>query len=252
VTWERLRDSYDTVAGRYEATFLDELAAKPADRDRLAGFAALVDDPVLDLGCGPGQIGLAVARAGRRVCGVDLSPAMAGLAAARLGGASAGDLRALPIRSGSVGGVVAYYSFIHLRREEQAAGWAEVARVLRPGGRFVASVNHPMRWPMPDSPDPEDLRVVSSYFDRRPYVETDDAGRTVYVEHHRTIGDRVRDVVAAGLRLVDLVEPEWPAWNTSEWGGWSPLRGNLIPGTAVFVCERSETGAPPAAGWGRD
>jgi hypothetical protein len=27
-------------------------------------------------------------------------------------------------------------------------------------------------------------------------------------------------------------------WNTSEWGGWSPLRGNLIPGSAIFVCER--------------
>ena len=56
------------------------------------------------------------------------------------------------------------------------------------------------------------------------------SGRAVYVEHHRTLGDRVRDVVAGGFRLVDLVEPEWPAWNTSEWGGWSPLRGNLIPG----------------------
>ena len=60
----------------------------------------------------------------------------------------------------------------------------------------------------------------------------------MYVEHHRTHGDRDRDVVAAGFRLVDLVEPEWPAWNTSEWGGWSPLRGKLIPGTAIFVCER--------------
>ncbi len=45
-------------------------------------------------------------------------------------------------------------------------------------------------------------------------------------------------MVAGGFRLVDLVEPEWPAWNTSEWGGWSPLRGNLIPGSAIFVCER--------------
>ena len=61
----------------------------------------------------------------------------------------------------------------------------------------------------------------------------------MYVEHHRTIGDRVRDVVAADLRLVDLVEPKWPAWNSAEWGGCSALRGNLIPGTAIFVCERS-------------
>ena len=115
--------------------------------------------------------------------------------------------------------------------------------MLRPGGRFVASVNHPMRWPMPDSPDPDDLRVVSSYFDRRPYVETDDSGRTVYVEHHRTIGDWVRLVTAAGLTLVDLVEPEWPEELTAEWGGWSPLRGGLIPGTAIFCCSRPGRGS---------
>src|SRR3712207_8160580 len=75
--------------------------------------------------------------------------------------------------------------------------------------RLVASVNHPFRWPLPDSPDPEDLRVVSSYFDRTPYVETDDDGRAVYVEHHRTVGDWVRAVVGAGFVLEDLVEPEW-------------------------------------------
>jgi hypothetical protein len=40
--------------------------------------------------------------------------------------------------------------------------------------------------------------VTNSYFDRTPYVEQDESGRAVYVEHHRTVGDRVRDVVAAG------------------------------------------------------
>ena len=34
------------------------------------------------------------------------------------------------------------------------------------------------------------------------------------------------------LRVVDLVEPEWPARNQQAWGGWSPLRGALLPGTA--------------------
>ena len=113
----------------------------------------------------------------------------------------------------------------------------EVRRVLRPGGRFVFSVTHPIRWAFPDEPGPEGLTVSESYFDRTPYVEYDEQGRTVYVEHHRTLGDRVRDVVAAGFRLVDLVEPEWPEWNTQTWGGWSPLRGRLVPGTAIFVCE---------------
>ena len=112
----------------------------------------------------------------------------------------------------------------------------EVARVLRPGGRFVFSLSHPLRWCLPDDPGPEGLVVRHSYFDRTPYVEQDPAGQATYVEHHRTLGDRVREITAAGLRLVDLVEPEWPASNDRTWGGWSPLRGALVPGTAIFVC----------------
>src|SRR6478736_126830 len=53
-----------------------------------------------------------------------------------------------------------------------------------------------------------------------------------------TIVDLVRQVVAAGLVLVDLVEPEWPARNEQAWGGWSPLRGALLPGTAIVVADR--------------
>jgi hypothetical protein len=77
-----------------------------------------------------------------------------------------------------------------------------------------------------------------SYFDRTPYVEFDARNRPTYVEHHRTMGDRVREIVAAGLSLVDLIEPEWPADLTQEWGQWSPLRGALLPGTAIFVTEK--------------
>ncbi|HPB72717.1 MAG TPA: SAM-dependent methyltransferase, partial [Phycicoccus sp.] len=57
-------------------------------------------------------------------------------------------------------------------------------------------------------------------------------------EHHRTLGDRVREIVAAGLVLVDLVEPEWPDGNDQTWGGWSPLRGAHLPGTAIFVTRK--------------
>jgi hypothetical protein len=38
--------------------------------------------------------------------------------------------------------------------------------------------------------------------------------------------------------LTDLVEPEWPPALTEQWGQWSPLRGRILPGTAIYVCHR--------------
>ncbi|RII18424.1 Sarcosine/dimethylglycine N-methyltransferase [Streptomyces sp. YIM 130001] len=149
------------------------------------------------------------------------------------------DAGALPFADGSFDLACSAYGALPFVADA-ALVLREVRRVLRPGGRFVFSVSHPIRWAFPDEPGPEGLSIGASYFDRVPYVEQDEQGQAVYVEHHRTTGDWVRDVVAGGFRLVDLVEPEWPEWNTQEWGGWSPLRGRLIPGTAIFVCERPD------------
>ena len=52
------------------------------------------------------------------------------------------------------------------------------------------------------------------------------------------MGDRVRDITAAGLVLTDIVEPEWPDDLDEEWGQWSPLRGGYFPGTAIFCCTK--------------
>jgi SAM-dependent methyltransferase len=121
---------------------------------------------------------------------------------------------------------------------DSAAVMREVARVLRPGSRWVFSVSHPVRWCFPDDPSASGLVAQTSYWDRRAYVEEDDAERATYVEHHRTLGDRVREIVAAGFQLLDVVEPEWPDGHDRVWGGWSPLRGRILPGTAIFVCEK--------------
>lgn len=118
-----------------------------------------------------------------------------------------------------------------------AGALAEWARVLRPGGRAVFSLSHPFRWAFPDVPGIEGLTVSHSYFDRRAYVEETTAGQATYSEHHRTVGDLVRAVHHAGLHLVDLVEPEWPAGRNHVWGGWSRQRGELLPGTSILVCE---------------
>jgi SAM-dependent methyltransferase len=198
---------------------------------------------VVEIGCGSAPCSRWLRRAGADVVALDVSAGM--LARAAQLNTSTGvpvpllqaDAGTLPLRDGAVDLACSAFGGLPFVSDARAV-LTEVARVLRPGGRFVASVNHPMRWPMPDSPDPADLRVTSSYFDRTPYVETDGAGRILYVEHHRTVGDWVRAVVGAGLVLEDLIEPEWTPGRTQEWGQWSPARGALMPGTLILVCTK--------------
>jgi SAM-dependent methyltransferase len=140
----------------------------------------------------------------------------------------------LPFRAGSFDAACSSYGALPFVGDLTGVH-REVARVLRPGGRWVFSVPHPIRWAFPDVAGPEGLTARYSYFDRRPYVETGDDGTVTYVEDHRTLGDHVRALRAAGFSLVDLVEPAWPPDNEQVWGGWSPLRGRRLPGTAVFV-----------------
>lgn len=133
--------AYDTVAAAYERQFTDELAAKPRDRELLDEVAARSTGVVLDLGCGPGQIGAHIARSGRPVIGIDLSRVMAGRAARRLTAAVTADVLALPLPDASVSDAVAFYSLIHLPRSSLRAALREVARVLEPGGCLLLSAH---------------------------------------------------------------------------------------------------------------
>ncbi|MFJ4913692.1 MULTISPECIES: class I SAM-dependent methyltransferase [unclassified Streptomyces] len=239
--WDRNADEYQNEHG----TFLgdDRFVWGPEGLDETeAGLLGPLDDlaglDILEIGAGAAQCSRWLAAQGARPVALDLSHRQLqhGL---RIGGVPLvqADAGVLPFRDGSFDLACSAYGAVPFVADPVQV-FREVHRVLRPGGRWVFSVTHPVRWAFPDEPGPEGLSVAASYFDRTPYVEQDENGDAVYVEHHRTLGDRVRDVVAGGFRLVDLVEPEWPEWNSQEWGGWSPLRGSLIPGTAIFVCER--------------
>lgn len=197
---------------------------------------------VLEIGCGSAPCARWLAKQGADSVGMDISGGM--LRHARSANVRSGvavplvqaSADVLPFADDSFD--VACSAFGGLPFVADAgAMMREVARVLRPGGRWVFAVTHPMRWIFPDDPGPDGLTVAQSYFDRTPYVEVDGAGRPTYVEHHRTLGDYIGHITTAGMRLVELVEPEWPEGNTQTWGQWSPMRGRLFPGTAIFRCE---------------
>jgi SAM-dependent methyltransferase len=198
---------------------------------------------VLEIGCGAGQCGRWLVSQAARVVGIDLSLGQLGYSRrldARSGVTLAvvqADAQRLPFAAGAFDLVCTSYGALPFVADA-AAVVREAARVLCPGGRFVFSTNHPIRWAFLDDPGEGGLVAIHSYFDRRAYVEYDSGGTAVYVEHHRTLGDWVRHIAGAGLNLVDLVEPEWPADHDRTWGGWSRLRGRLIPGTAIFVCAK--------------
>lgn len=198
---------------------------------------------VLEVGCGAAQCSRWLLAQGALPVATDLSGAQLGWSRrldAELGThvpLVQADATSLPFADASFDLACSAYGAIPFVADPGAV-MREVARVLRPGGRFVFSVTHPVRWAFPDDPGEQGLTATGSYFDRRPYVEEAEDGRAVYVEHHRTIGDRVRDLTAAGLVLEDLVEPEWPEGHERPWGPWSPLRGKVLPGTAIFVTHK--------------
>jgi SAM-dependent methyltransferase len=192
---------------------------------------------VLDVGCGAAQTTRWLAARGAYPVGFDLSGEQLRLAGTTRPLVRA-DAEALPFRDGVFDLACSAYGALPFVADS-ARVMREVARVLRPGGRWVFSVTHPVRWCFPDDAGPAGLTVSTSYFDRTPYVEQDESGTATYVEHHRTFGDRVREVVAAGLVVDDVVEPEWPDRHETTYAQWGPLRGRLIPGTAIWVTRRA-------------
>ncbi|RAN98560.1 class I SAM-dependent DNA methyltransferase [Micromonospora noduli] len=137
------RTSYDTVAVSYAHLVRDLLAEAPYERAALASFAELVQGagggPVADVGCGTGRITTHLHTLGVDAFGVDLSPGM--IAVARRDHPElrfeVGSMTDLQLADGSVAGLVAWYSLIHIPDDQIDVVLAHFRRVVRPGGPLL-------------------------------------------------------------------------------------------------------------------
>lgn len=134
-----VKASYARVVNEYVRRIYGELDHKPFDRKMLDWLIEKMPEGSLmcDMGCGPGQVAQYLHSHGAAACGIDLSPDMI-WAARKLNpdlDFSEGDMLALTdIADGTYGAIAAFYSLIHIPRDQVETALREFYRVLTPGG----------------------------------------------------------------------------------------------------------------------
>jgi ubiquinone/menaquinone biosynthesis C-methylase UbiE len=140
---EDTRMSYDTVAASYADQVRDLLDETPDERAVLALFAELVrtsgGGPVVDVGCGSGRITAHLRELGADAFGIDLSAGMIEVARRDHPGLrfELGSMTDLDLADGSMAGLVAWYSLIHVPDDEISSVFTHFQRVPRPGGPLL-------------------------------------------------------------------------------------------------------------------
>jgi SAM-dependent methyltransferase len=214
-----LAEVWERHAGWWQAEFtagtdveyVDQIL--PVAGRQLAGAAR-----VLDLGCGEGQIARLVANAGaRRAVGIDASAAQIAEAGRRAGGPAYARALAtdLPLAPGSFDAVVSCLVLEHVADLDAALD--EVSRVLRPGGRFVLLLNHPLfQTPGSGWIDDHVADPPEQYWRVGPYLpedlsieEVDDGVRLPFF--HRPLSRYVNALADRGLHITRMLEPAPPA-----------------------------------------
>ncbi|MFK0292489.1 class I SAM-dependent methyltransferase [Streptomyces sp. NPDC090442] len=199
-------NDYDSFAEAYSAdnerSLVNAYYARPAMLD-LAGDVA--GRRILDAGCGSGPLSAALRDRGAVVTGIDASAGMLTLARRRLGDDAdlhQVDLRdRLPFGDGAFDDVVSSLVLHYL--EDWGPTLAELRRVLRPGGRLIASVDHPIVAYTIQGPRPDYFATTSYTFDWT------FGGQTVPMKFWRKpLHAMLHAFTTAGFRLTALSEPQ--------------------------------------------
>lgn len=141
----RVLAAYDAAAAAYSKALLEELTDKPFDVWLLERVAGLASGPIVDLGCGPGQIAAFLADTGAEVHGLDASPAMVEQARANFPDLdfAVGRFEHLlrPRDAAAWGGIVAWYAFVHLAPSELPGVLRTVGATLAGDGVLAFAVH---------------------------------------------------------------------------------------------------------------
>jgi SAM-dependent methyltransferase len=131
--------AYSRQAADYIGRFGTMASVHPSDLQLVSSWAAQVDGPILDAGCGPGHWTFRLKEEGNEARGVDRVPAFIDHARTtyRHVRFDLASIDSLPDADDSIGGILAWYSLIHHEPSMIHCALNEFARVLRPGGSLL-------------------------------------------------------------------------------------------------------------------
>ena len=243
-------DLWEAHAGWWQDGFTDgadpeyEEQILPLAANLLAGY-----DRILDVGTGEGQVARLVAAQGSSlVAGIDPTANQVAVATERGGGPvyARSGADALPFADGAFDAVVACLVFEHIEAVDEAID--EVARVLRPGGRFAFFLNHPLlQTPNSGWIDDQMVDPPEQYWRIGPYLIEDNSveevEKDVFIPFiHRPMSRYVNAMAEAGLVLRRMLEPSPPPGfliRASEY-----QEAASIPRLLVLVADKLELGSP--------
>ncbi|MFC4121380.1 class I SAM-dependent methyltransferase [Nonomuraea zeae] len=198
-------NDYDSFAEAYSAETEHSLQNAYWARPAIATLAGdVAGRRILDAGCGSGPLTALLRDRGAVVTGIDSSAGMLAIARRRLGDDA--DLRVadvsepLPFADGAFDDVVASLVLHYL--EDWGPTLAEMRRVLRPGGRLIASVNHPFV-------EHVTLEPRHNYFATTSYADnwTFDGQPHPMIFWRRPLHAMTDAFTAAGFRIAVISEP---------------------------------------------
>jgi len=134
---------YDSMHSRYVEWTGYDTSRRVHYLEQAAALGLLRPGDALDLGCGTGHHATArLVAAGFRVTGVDLSARSIAVARREVPEARflVGDMATIAFPADTFDLVTAFYSIIHLPRDEHGRLLRRVARWLRPGGVLIATL----------------------------------------------------------------------------------------------------------------
>ena len=206
--------------------------------DKLKLLGNLKGKKVLEVGCGGAQCGIAMAKKGAKVTGIDISEEQLKFAK-KLADKNKVDIKFIQrdfkkfpeVKSNSQD--IVFSAFALQYADNLTRTLKEINRTLKKGGIFVMSLDHPIFRIFADN--------KQSYFDMGKWIEKH--GKDKFVMYNHTVSSLYNSLVEAGFSVEKIIEPDSrKKYKGDPWYGlWDmyiPKYMDKVPPTIIFKCKK--------------